>query len=45
MTTWYWNSEALEASHTAPCPSKHALVDTFTSEIAIPAPTKGGADF
>lgn len=32
-------------SHAAPCPSKHALVDTFPSESAITAPTKGGAGF
>ena len=33
-------------SYAAPCPSKHALVDTFPFGSAIPAPTKeGGADF
>lgn len=45
VTTRCWNSEVLEASHAAPCPSKHALADTFMSGSAVPAPTKGGADF
>lgn len=45
VTTRCWNSEVLEASQAAPCPSKHTLVGTFMSGGAVPAPTKGGTDF